>query len=173
MLSTREFPREKLDIKKFIKGVVVCVYASMYVCVYKHWVVIKSNFGNHPWDYYITSFHTSCIFSTRSSAVYRSILQYEREILNHILVCPQKWTHKNTSNCYYIIFSPTVKVYLRKTAKLWIKVIKCSQLLKLVWTQKKVLNKNIYTANENHVVNNAVRENIFSVSNRDTLPYEN
>ena len=40
-------------------------------------------------------------------------------------------------------------------------------------TQKKVLNKNIYTANENHVVNNAVRENIFSVSNRDTLPYEN
>ena len=95
VLSTREFPREKLDIKKFIKGVVVCVYASMYVCVYKHWVVIKSNFGNHPWDYYITSFHTSCIFSTRSSAVYRSILQYEREILNHILVCPQKWTHKN------------------------------------------------------------------------------
>ena len=118
VLSTREFPREKLDIKKFIKGVVVCLYASMYVCVYKHWVVIKSNFGNHPWDYYITSFHTSCIFSTRSSAVYRSILQYEREILNHILVCPQKWTHKNTSNCYYIIFSPTVKVYLRKTLKL-------------------------------------------------------
>ena len=36
VLSTREFLREKLDIKKFIKGVVVCAYASMYVCVYKH-----------------------------------------------------------------------------------------------------------------------------------------